>query len=269
MNSPRPALQHSMSRSVVDTRVWAIGDLEAPGALERMLQRVSRPPDVGCTPSASCSAQRELILLHANHRRLRLLVNLAAQLRALRLDHTLALGFGASLCDALRRAAQPLACAHSSYMQRGALAEAAAQLPSKHIAWLQRWYYLRRLLEANVRVVALDTDMAITADPFPLLRDPAWLGARRARHGARLLKDTSGTGRGHAPQARTSSSRRTTSRAASQTQTSASSACRMRRAAARCTRSSASSRRGSLARSHELVKRQALTSHALLRARLR
>ncbi|EOD41492.1 hypothetical protein EMIHUDRAFT_193794 [Emiliania huxleyi CCMP1516] len=55
-------------------------------------------------------------------------------------------------------------------MQRGALAEAAAQLPSKHIAWLQRWYYLRRLLEANVRVVALDTDMAITADPFPLLR---------------------------------------------------------------------------------------------------
>lgn len=167
------------ARSMVDTRVWAIGDLEAPGALERMLQRVSRPPDVGCTPSASCSAQRELILLHANHRRLRLLVNLAAQLRALRLDHTLALGFGASLCDALRRAAQPLACAHSSYMQRGALAEAAAQLPSKHIAWLQRWYYLRRLLEANVRVVALDTDMAITADPFPLLRDPAWLGARR------------------------------------------------------------------------------------------
>ena len=163
------------------------GDLEADGALERTVHLVARRADSGCTvDSAGCSTQHELVLLHANHRRLRLLVNLAAQLQALNIQHTLALGFTPALCSALHEIQLVrVHCAHSSYLREASLsnptrqllsAKQAAWLPAKHIAWLQRFYYLRRLLELRVRVLALDTDMAIRADPFPVLRDPSLFG---------------------------------------------------------------------------------------------
>jgi hypothetical protein len=153
------------------------GDLEADGALARTVARVSRPADSGCAPSSSCSLQRELVLLHANHKRMRLLVNVAAQLSALGMHHTLALGFSETLCTALQKTTQPLHCAFSSYLRRGPLAAAAKRLlPPKHIAWLQRFYYLRRFFELGVRVLALDTDMAIVANPFIVLRDPSVFG---------------------------------------------------------------------------------------------
>ena len=50
------------------------GDLEGPGELERAVGLVARPAD---TVSRGRS---ELVLVHADHRRLRLLVNLVAQL---------------------------------------------------------------------------------------------------------------------------------------------------------------------------------------------
>ena len=143
------------------------GDLELPGALQRTISLVARPTD----------SLPELVLLHANHRRLQLLVNLASQLAALGIRNTLALGWSETLCRVLARAELPIHCAHSSYLRTGPLAAAAERLlPHKHVAWLQRFYYLRRLLELRVRVLALDTDIAVRADPFIALRDPALLG---------------------------------------------------------------------------------------------
>ncbi len=147
------------------------GDLEGPGELERAVGLVARPAD---TVSRGRS---ELVLVHADHRRLRLLVNLVAQLGKLGLHNTLALGFSQTLCDVLNRTEPPLSCAHSSYLRTGPIAARVEQLlPLKHVAWLQRWHYLGRLAAMGVRVLALDTDMAVRADPFPALRDPALLG---------------------------------------------------------------------------------------------
>ena len=39
-----------------------------------------------------------------------------------------------------------------------------------YLAWLQRFRYLRLLLERRVNVLAVDSDVALLVDPYPLLR---------------------------------------------------------------------------------------------------
>ena len=86
------------------------GDLEGPGELERAVRLVS--------------AAGELVLLHGNEFRLRMLVNLVAELNSHGLYNALLLGFTSALCDGLRVRGR-IGCAHSSYMYTGALAERA------------------------------------------------------------------------------------------------------------------------------------------------
>lgn len=64
------------------------GDLEGPGELERAVRLVS--------------AGGDLVLLHGNEFRLRMLVNLVAELNSHGLYNALLLGFTSALCDGLR-----------------------------------------------------------------------------------------------------------------------------------------------------------------------
>lgn len=70
------------------------GDLELPGEIERAISLTAHSSD--------------LVLLHGNFDRLKLILNLAAQLQEHHIHHTLVLSFierGASepICDVLRR----------------------------------------------------------------------------------------------------------------------------------------------------------------------
>ena len=110
-----------------------------------------------------------LVLLHADFNRLRLLANLVAELRVWQVSSILVLGFTESVCKAWRGVTT---CAHSSYLRTGPLVPfvAARGLSANYVAWLQRFYYLRRFLELRVSVLALDTDITVHAEPFAVLR---------------------------------------------------------------------------------------------------
>ena len=105
----------------------------------------------------------EIILLHGDKRRLRLMVNLIAQLNAWRIDHILVLGFTSETCDTLR-AGKRIGCATSTYRED-------SDLEHKFVAWLQRFHLIKRLIAMNtpsrpLNVLALDTDMAVRASPY-------------------------------------------------------------------------------------------------------
>ena len=91
------------------TRGPYYGDLEGPGEFDLALRTVS--------------LANEVILIHGNEKRLRLLVNLIAQWNAVGVSHVLLLAFEKSLCDALRVEGR-IGCAHSSYLSAGPLADA-------------------------------------------------------------------------------------------------------------------------------------------------
>ena len=132
------------------------GDLEAPGALQSAINLVSR--------------KGQLILIHGNERRHRLLVNLVAQWNALGVAHVLLLAFDESLCTSLR-VRNRIGCAHSSYLHHGPAADAISrrELAPNYVAWLQRFRYMRLLLELGVDVLAIDSDVAIRVNPLPLM----------------------------------------------------------------------------------------------------
>ena len=115
------------------------------------------------------NAGTELILLHADKRRLRLLVNLIAQLNEKRIYHILVLGFSSETCDALRAGGR-IGCATSSHQEA-----ASSLVDHRFVAWLQRFHLLKRLIELNavrsrpINVLALDTDMAVRTDPYASL----------------------------------------------------------------------------------------------------
>lgn len=134
------------------------GDLDAsPGSLAAAVNMVAGPTG------------SELILLHADHRRLRLLVNLIAQLNGHGIDHILVVGFSATTCTVLRAGGR-IGCATSTHQQA-----AASLVDRRFVAWLQRFHLLRRLIELNavrrppMNVLALDTDMAVRAHPYASL----------------------------------------------------------------------------------------------------
>lgn len=132
------------------TRGPYYGDLEAPGEFRRMVRTVS----VG----------GEIVLLHGDFHRLRMLVNLIANLNEHGIDHILLLGFNQETCTQLARR-RLIGCAHSSYLwdetaagEAGRLARRRARwtLAPKYVAWIQKFHYMRRLLEARLNVLALD-----------------------------------------------------------------------------------------------------------------
>lgn len=83
------------------TRGPYYGDLEGDGEFLRMVSAVSRAG--------------EIVLLHGDHRRARMLINLVAGLNAHGIEHILLLAFAAPLCATLRRRGR-VGCATSSYL---------------------------------------------------------------------------------------------------------------------------------------------------------
>ena len=135
-------------------------DLDTTGALHAAVQSHSRGG--------------ELILLHADRRRLRLLLNLIAELAAWDSHHIFVLGFTATVCADLARAGSTVGCGHTSYLRVGRLAADVMKsgISFNYVAWLQKSHLLRRLIEEEpgVNVLALDTDMTVHApgpDPDP------------------------------------------------------------------------------------------------------
>ena len=128
-------------------------NLDTPGALHAAVQSHSRGG--------------ELILLHADRRRLRLLLNLIAELAAWDSHHIFVLGFTATVCADLAQAGSTVGCGYTSYLRAGPLAADVVKsgISFNYVAWLQKSHLLRRLIEeeSGVNVLALDTDMTVHA----------------------------------------------------------------------------------------------------------
>ena len=119
------------------------------------------------------SRSSEIVLMHGDSNRLRMLVNLIAELNALSIDHILLLGFNEATCVQIA-GRRRIGCAHSSYLwdvkAAGEAGELAVHrerwnLAQKYVAWIQKFHYMRLLIEARVNVLALDSDVVISTSP--------------------------------------------------------------------------------------------------------
>ena len=53
------------------------------------------------------------------------------------------------------------------------LAELRAKwaLEKRYVAWIQKWHYMRRMIESRINVLALDSDVVVMVNPYPYLRN--------------------------------------------------------------------------------------------------
>lgn len=148
----------------------AAGDLAAPDALAQALK-------------VRASASGEIIFMLTDEHHLRLAINLLLNLEELRLHHHLVIASSADVCDAIWARAQKiglsLGCGHSSFLHRGQSARIDAGLHAYGIQdghvyhlWWQRWFFLSEAVGLGYRVLSLDTDVSLRADPYPLLHGP-------------------------------------------------------------------------------------------------
>ena len=164
----RPLAQRTVQQAIQDARTLGpfYGDIAAPGEFRRMVNTVS----VG----------GEIVLLHGDFHRLRMLVNLIANLNEHDIYHILLLGFNQATCTQLARR-RLIGCAHSSYLwdesadgEAGQLARRRSRwtLAPKYVAWIQKFHYMRLLIEAKINILALDSDVVATSSPYPHLHGP-------------------------------------------------------------------------------------------------
>lgn len=122
----------------------------------------------------------ELIFLLTDERRLRLALNLLLNLEEFELYHHVVVASTSAVCSELwaraRRIGLSLGCVTSSFLRRGMSARTDAGLDAYGFAddhvyhlWWARWFVLSAALELGYRVLLLDTDVAIRANPYPLL----------------------------------------------------------------------------------------------------
>ncbi|KAL3926504.1 MAG: hypothetical protein SGPRY_003264 [Prymnesium sp.] len=137
------------------------GDLEGRGEVARAISLSARGG--------------QMVLLHGNLARAKLLLNLVAQLREHAIEHVLMLSFverpgHPGICELLERRGTigsswltttgPLHLRTSAQKRRLSLA---------YLSWLQRFRYLRLFLERAVDVLALDSDVSLLTNPYPML----------------------------------------------------------------------------------------------------
>jgi len=132
------------------TRGNHYGEIDSDGGIDVAIRAVS--------------VDNEVILLHADRRRQRLLVNLIAQFNSFKIDHILVLGFSAETCRRMRVGGR-IGCVTSRHQ-----IEAMLHVSKNFVAWLQRFRLIKRLAERGINVMALDTDVAVRANPYPSLR---------------------------------------------------------------------------------------------------
>ena len=119
------------------TRGPYYGDIDAPGEFERCVRTVSH--------------DGEIVVLHGDAKRLRMLVNLIANLNEVGIYHILLLGFNEETCVQLAKRGR-IGCAHSSYLwdlrapgESGELAAARARwtLAPRYVAWIQKFHLMQ------------------------------------------------------------------------------------------------------------------------------
>ena len=113
----------------------------------------------------------ELVLFTSNAFGIPSAVNMALQLRRLSIEHHLVLADARETCSTAQRTWAWLGCGWSHGM-RGFTKRYGE---SKQVAllwelWSAKWLTVARLAELKVNVLALDTDMMLLDDPYPLLR---------------------------------------------------------------------------------------------------
>ena len=151
-----------------------LGDLASAGILLRAL-------------ASRSSAEGEIIFMLTDERHLRLSLNLLLNLEALGLSHHLVISTSSAACLSLWERARPLnlslGCGWSSFLHRNATTGATAAhdaglvaygIEDSHVyhLWWQRWYFLSEAVSLGYRVLSLDTDISLRANPYPLLHGP-------------------------------------------------------------------------------------------------
>ena len=146
------------------------GDLAVPGALARAL-------------AVRATQSREIIFMLTDDHHVRLALNLLLNLDELKLHHHLIIASRPEVCAATWARAQQiglsLGCGHSSFLHRGSSARIDAGLDAYNIEdthvyhlWWQRWFFLSEAVGLGYRVLSLDTDVSLRANPYPLFHGP-------------------------------------------------------------------------------------------------
>ena len=121
------------------------------------------------------AVRNEIITFTSNEQGLEAAANMALQLQRLKLYHHLVLADQRRTCTVGQRRWHWLGCGFSGGLPGFETKYAAgvgggtAKLWS---LWSAKWLLVARLVELRVNVLALDTDMLIQTDPYPLLRSP-------------------------------------------------------------------------------------------------
>jgi len=146
-------------------------DLDSPSGLRATLTLVAS--------RGGWSSERpgiaDIVLLTSDRRGVRLAANTALQLRRFGIAHTLVL-MGAEVDCGHAQAEYAWLAAGWSRGLRGFGRYKGTGFSQSDVdlwaLWSAKWLVLARLVELRASVLALDTDMLVLADPYPLLRAP-------------------------------------------------------------------------------------------------
>ena len=144
-------------------------DLDSPSGLRATLTLVAS--------RGGWSSERpgiaDIVLLTSDRRGVRLAANTALQLRRFGIAHTLVLMGAEADCGHAQAEYMWLAAGWSSGL-RGFGRYKGTGFSQSDVdlwaLWSAKWLVLARLVELRASVLALDTDMLVLADPYPLLR---------------------------------------------------------------------------------------------------
>jgi len=138
-----------------------IADLEAAGAFAGVLERCATPA-------------KDIIISVTDVRHVRWARNLLFNLDSFGHRHTLVIGGSTASCSLLASHGDPrplpCACAYSSHL-RSHLGLRKWRISQSHVylLWWQRWHYAALAVSMSYRVLALDTDLSLRTDPYPIL----------------------------------------------------------------------------------------------------
>jgi len=150
--------------SAIPSATLLVADLEAAGAFEHVLEQCA-------------TSRRELIIAVTDIRHLRWARNILLNLDSFDHRHTLIIGGSRKACSVLAShgIARPLpcACAYSTHLRKHPGLR-AWRISQEHVylLWWQRWHYASLAVSKLYRVLSLDTDISLRADPYPILWAP-------------------------------------------------------------------------------------------------
>ena len=117
----------------------------------------------------------EVVLFTSNAQGIPSAVNMALQLRRLSIEHHLVLADTRETCGTAQRTWPWLGCGWSRGMGGFTARYGGGPQVVLWELWSAKWLTVARLAELRVNVLALDTDMMLQDDPYPLLRSESLL----------------------------------------------------------------------------------------------